>query len=458
MLWTERLGRGRFGDQRLATRVRILVAAIVAHAEASLPQIFPCLRELKAASACFSNPRVSPAAILSTDRPGCLAALAAGETVLMVQDTTALTWAHPATAGLGRVSRYRHQRGMLAHTALAVRPDGVALGSVAQALWERDPAQTGQRYQRRQRATAAKESQRWQETELASLVDIPPTVHAITVADREADIFALFAAPRPAHADLLIRAAHDRVVTVDDERRHLWAAVEAAPVLGCHPVAVQRAQDRDAREAYCRLRVCRVQLQPPQQPAPGTPQQAPLALTALLLQEVGAPPHTVPLCWLLLTTLPVPDLVAAGQCVQYYTLRWLVERYHFVLKTGCGVEQLQLQHADRLERAVAVYCLVAWRVLGLTYQGRETPAAPCDTVLQPAEWETLTCLHDQTPTPRPTPPSLGEAVQWIAQLGGFLARRGDGEPGPRTVWRGYTRLREYVVARQLFLRSPPVTP
>ena len=121
---------------------------------------------------------------------------------------------------------------------------------------------------------------------------------------------------------------------------------------------------------------------------------------------------------------------------------WLIERFHHVLKSGCRVEQLQLETKERLERAVATYCLVAWRLLWLTYAARLQPEEPCSLALAPAEWQVLYCHSHRTSRPPDTAPSLEDAVRWIAQLGGFLGRTRDGAPGVQVLWRGWRRLHD----------------
>lgn len=170
---------------------------------------------------------------------------------------------------------------------------------------------------------------------------------------------------------------------------------------------------------------------------------------AVLAEEAHPPPGVPPLCWLLLTTMPVPDFATARQYVQWYSARWLIERYHYVLKSGCRVEALQLETAERLERALATYAVVAWRLLWLTYEARRQPQAPCTVVLDAHEWHALACTIQRTPTPPMVAPTLAEAVRWIAQLGGFLGRRHDGDPGAKTLWRGLQRLHDIAATWQL---------
>jgi hypothetical protein len=450
---------GLLGDRRRFARLRALVTAWAQHAEASLAQALAAPAALKAAYRFFASRTVTPAAILATARPDCLAQMVGEERVLLVQDTTALDFtAHRATRGLGPTGTAQQQtQGVFVHSCLAVSTAGVPLGLAAQQLWRRDPAQAGSAAERRDLPVADKESGRWLAVEAASLVDVPATVEAVTVADAEADVFALFAAPRPAQAHLLIRVAQPQRCLADGQA--LGTVAAAAPVWGAYTVTVHATPTRRAREALCRLRVCPVTLRPPGHQAPGRPFRTPVALTALWVEEDAhsVPPREAPLQWLLLTTLPVPRFLAAATCVAYYSVRWLVERYHYLLKTGCQVERLQLQEAARLERAVAVACLMAVRVLWLTLVPRETPDVPCTVAFAPAEWQALCCATSRTPTPPPEPPSLREAVRRVAQLGGFLGRKSDGEPGPLTLWRGLTRLRDLTAMWTLLRRDAPGT-
>lgn len=430
------------GDHRRFARLRQLVRAWAEQAEASLPQALGGLGAVKGAYRFFANRAISVAAILETARPDCLAKMAGETRVLLVQDTTSLDYSdHRATSGLGPLgTRKQRRRGCFVHSCLAVSTAGVPLGLAAQQLWARDPSQAGSAQQRRGRDWQAKESVRWLAVEQASRAGIPETVETVTIADAEADIFALFAAPRPQQAQLLIRVAQPQRCLADGQA--LGAVAAAAPLWGRYTLALPARATRPARQAVCRLHVAAVTLRPPTNQPPGRPWQTPVPLTALWVEEEAPAAGVVPLQWLLLTTLAVAGFIEAATCVAYYSLRWLIEQYHFVLKTGCQAEQLQLQREERLERAVATCCLVAVQVLWLTYLQRTEPEAPCTVAFTEAEWQALCCASSESATPPPQPPSLREAVRLVARLGGFLGRRSDGEPGPLTIWRGLTRLRD----------------
>ena len=193
---------------------------------------------------------------------------------------------------------------------------------------------------------------------------------------------------------------------------------------------------------------------PPSHRKGGRAQLAPVQVQVVLAEEVDPPSVKERLQWLLVTTLPVADWAAAVQVLDWYTLRWRVERFHFVLKSGCQIEQLQLAHADRLTRALATYSLIAWRLLWLTYAARQQPNQPCSAVLTHAEWQLLHQTYCPRQRPPDQPPALQQAVRWIAQLGGLLARTSDCEPGVKTLWRGLRRLADLLAGWQLAQSQP----
>jgi hypothetical protein len=162
----------------------------------------------------------------------------------------------------------------------------------------------------------------------------------------------------------------------------------------------------------------------------------PLRLQVILAEEEDAPAGSRPLRWLLVTSLPIASLEDALCTIRRYSYRWLIERYHFILKRGCRLEHLQLENVGRRQRALATYLIVAWRLLWLTYAARRQPDQPCSVVFETHEWQALYGTLHRTAKPPETPPTLRPAVHWMARLGGFIERRADGEPGVQTIWLG----------------------
>ena len=447
----DEVGQTVLGDARLTTRLEKLVMDFSAHPTATIPEACGDWKGTKAAYRFFDNSRLSHAQILGGSRQACVDRMSDAELILVVQDTTSLDYtAHPTTKDVGPLEAETHH-GLFVHSCLAVTASGVPLGLLDQQSWAREAATTGKRASRKQRSIEQKESFKWLLGLRKSLDGVPASVCLVTVADQEADIFDLFLDAEEHGTHLLIRSAWDRCV--EGSAGHLHPTVEQSAVVKTYTVSVGRAPDRLPREARMALRFTTVSVCPPRHRRHEA-HLHPITLSAVDVQEIAPPEGQKPLHWRLLTSMPIQTCDDAYQCVCWYGLRWLVERYHFVLKSGCRIEQRQLGTAARLQNCLGVYAIVAWRLLWLTYQARQTPKASCEIAFEPEEWQTLYCHVHHTSVPPATPPSLDEALRWLAQLGGFLNRKGDGAPGVKVLWRGWQRLQDMVKIWRL-LRPPP---
>lgn len=283
-----------------------------------------------------------------------------------------------------------------------------------------------------------KESQKWLHSldAVYTADDCCPTTRFVSVGDREADVYDVLAAPRPAGVDLLIRASWDRCVRGPE--RYVWATVAAQPV-GAHlQLKVPRRGPQAARDAILALRFCPLTLRPPRhRQREGLPV---VTLWAVQVQEIEAPADIEPIEWLLLTTVGVDTVDDATERVQWYSCRWGIEVWQRILKSGCRIEARQLASGERLQRCLTLYSVIAWRIFYATMLARAVPDLPCSVLLDLDEWQALYCAIHQCPTPPTEPPSLEQAVRWIAQLGGFVGRRRCDQPGTETLWRGFQHL------------------
>ena len=442
----QELATARLGDVRLTKRLVRIVADKLANPTASIPQASGSWTATKATYRFLASAQVSTDRIRQAHLDATRTRVAPLDTVLVLQDTTELNYTtHPHTSGLGHLD-HALSSGLKVHSALAATIDGVPLGLLHQTVWARDSATKG--HKSRKRPQDERESQRWLTTLQEVQQALPPPTRLIVVADREADIYPLFIEPRDQRTELVIRATYNRSLGGGLKLEDAAASVSWA---GTRTVTIPGNGARAAREAVVSIGWTTVQLLPPKD-YPG-PASAPRPSVQLVVVEERDPPAGVkPLRWLLWTTLPVTNWEEALAVVTTYERRWLIERYHYVLKSGCGIEHLQLEAAERLERALAICCVVAWRLLWLTYQARQSPEASCTTVFAQHEWQALVCTIEQTAEPPSEPPTLRAAVRMVGQLGGFLARTGDGEPGVKTLWRGLSRL-EDIAATWLLLRG-----
>jgi hypothetical protein len=441
----------QLGDMRRNQRAGRLISDLAAQPDASIPQASGSLAATKAAYRFLACQGVEAQAIRKAHHARTGDRLVSEPWVLIAQDTTELdVRAHPCTRGVGPLSHPSGQ-GLLVHSSLAISTQGVPLGLLDQRVWVRDPEQTGRRHQRRRRSAREKESAKWRSAEQAALEAVPQGTRAVLVADREADVYDFLAASRPADVHLLIRATHNRCVA--QEPGYLWEALERQPPVGEQVIPVGRSGERTPRRALVSLRYARLAIKPPRHHKQRD-RLEPVWVQALLVREQAPPEGVPPLCWLLVSTLPIQAPDDAWRLVHWYSLRWLLERYHYVLKSGCRIESLQPETADRLERALALYWVVAWRLLWLTYLARREPDRSAADVLSGPEWKALYCVTHQTPHPPPAPPPLADAVGWIARLGGFLGRTHDGEPGVKVLWRGMQRLNDIAATWQLLHPTP----
>src|SRR5919109_1863066 len=426
------------GDERRTTRLVELAYALGQHPTAALPEACGTGSMLKAAYRFFDNDGIAPQDILQSHVEATYTRLRSVPMVLAVQDTTEVNWTrHPATQGLGPLG-HTACHGLLVHTTLAITPERVPLGLLAQQVWARDPDDIGKRARRKQLPISQKESQKWLHSldAVSTARDCCPPTHLISVGDREADVYDVLAAPRPLGVDLLIRASWNRCVNAP--QRYVWDTVGAQPVASYLLLHIPRRGPQPAREATLALRCCPVTLRPPHhRKAEGLPA---VTLWAVQACEVAPPAAAEPIEWLLLTTVAGETIDDAIERVQWYSCRWGIEVWHRILKSGCHLEARQFQQAARLRRALALYSVLAWRILYATMLARSVPEAPCSVLLDPEEWQALYCAIHRVPQPPAEPPTLGQAVTWIAQLGGFVGRRRRDRPGAEVMWRGFQHL------------------
>jgi hypothetical protein len=451
--WARReLGGASLGDRRLSQRLVILASQLAADPSASIPKACGFWGQSKAAYRFLDNDKVNTDDLLAPHFQRTKERLKDQPVVLAVQDTTQIDFtSHPQTTGLGILSDPSHQ-GLFYHPTLLVSPEKTPLGLAHHLVWERPKEDFGKRHSRRSRPIAAKESQKWLTSleATAQLQEELPQVRLVSVADREADVFDFFTKAQERGLHLLVRAVRNR--SVPQPEKYLWDYLETVPRADHLTLEVPRRPGKAPRRATLAVRFSPVSLLPPKHRR-RDPRLPTVSLWAVYAKEENPPPGEAAISWLLLTSIPVTSVTEAREKLQWYTCRWQIELFFKILKSGCRIEKLQLETAARLRRCLALYAVVAWRILYLTMESRRLPHMSCEVLLTPEEWQALCCFNRRTPKPPENPPTLQEATKMIAQLGGFLARTGDGFPGPATLWQGMQRLGDIVVAWRLG-RSP----
>ena len=439
--WAEaEMGGASFGDLRLSRRLIGLTRDFFARPNAQIPEACGSKAKTKAAYRFFDQRAVNLQAILAPHREQTLQRVREHAVVLAVQDTTELDYtAHPQTEGLGPIGNHAPKvHGLLLHPTMAMTTSGLPLGLLDMQCWVRDPNHKKNFRQSIQNKESVKWLKSFAATEQAQA--LCPQTMLVNVGDSEADIYELFQKAQDSSAGLLVRAWRERAL--EESELELWSHLRSLPAAGGMIVTLPRRGSRPAREAKLIVRFQRISLR-----APGYLKGQPaLELWAIVLEEASPPAGQTPVEWLLLTNLPVENLEQAVEKVGWYAQRFQIEVYFRTLKTGCRIEDRQLGKGRRLENCLGIDLVVAWRVVYLKHKGRKVPQASCSDDFDPEQCQVLRVLMglaEDCPLP------LGEGIRRIARLGGFLARKCDGEPGAQTLWRGLQRLDDVVLGFRL---------
>ena len=454
---TEELKYAALPDKRLNQRLIKIVENLAQQPHASVPQASGDWANTKATYSFWKSKRIECEDIIEAHQKQAVQRASQEKIILAIQDTSDFNFTHHQgktwEKGFGMTCAQKYVRGLKVHSIMASTTQGVPLGILDQQIWTREPKKK-KKQQQNQKARPSileKESKRWLRSLVTTELAIPSTTTVVTVTDREGDIYDLFALEREANSQLLVRAKHNR--RINHELKFLQEAIAQTPASGQLSIVVPRKDEKPSRTASLTIRYASFTFPIPSHRSK-SPTHEPITLTVISATEDNPAPGVTPIKWLLLTTLSVRNFEEAVCCIRWYTYRWLIERYHYALKSGCGIENLQLETAERIKKALATYTIVAWRLLWLTYQARQNPELSCDTVLETHEWQSLYCHFHGLPPPVSEPPSIKQAVIWIAQLGGFLARRHDGLPGVKTIWRGLQRLHDIASTWKLLHSSP----
>jgi Transposase DNA-binding len=465
-VWAEHtFGAVRLGDERRTGRAVKLAEAIAREPEVSLPKQVGKRKEVQAAYRFLQNGKVSYEALLRPHVEQTRAASGQLPVVLLIQDTTELDYqAHRQTSGLGPIGNGRHQ-GFLLQTVLAVEPgSGELLGIAHQEPFVRQPAPKGERYS--ERVKRERESQVWERAVQA--IGAPADAQQqiwVHVGDRYSDIYTLFLECRRQQTHFVIRAAQDRCVderveevapplkrrkrkASDPPQAHLWETVRGWVACDEQDLEVPAEHARKARTARVALSYGPLRLLAPDKREHELPS---LDVWVVRVWELNAPEGVEPLEWVLLTSLPVETVEQAWERVGWYRRRWIVEDYHQALKTGCRMEERQIESYEGLRRLLGLLAPTAVRLLQLRTLARQQPQQPATEVV-PREVVQLVALKTGGEAASMT---VEQCVKRIAQLGGYQGRRSDGPPGWKTLWHGWLKIQTLLegvhLAHQLLL-------
>ena len=381
----------------------------------------------------------------------------------MIHDTTEFTYTREDIDAVGKTRiniaggrpdgrpRYYTGCGILMHSSLAVTAEGLPLGLTAIKFWSRKKFKGSDALKRKINPTRVpiekKESIRWLDNLQQSTALLGDAARCVHIGDRESDIYELFCTAQDAGTQFLLRTCVDRLA--GDGEHTIATEMDEVDCKGLHRVEVR---DRHGKisEAVLELKFRRILVQPPLYKQRRYP---PLKLTVLHATERGKPRGRDPIKWKLITNLQVTTRAQAIEKFQWYALRWRIEVFHKILKSGCQAEQSKLRTAERLVNLLATFCILSWRIFWLTMINRSTEKAKASLAFTPLEVNILNRLAPDNPSGTTRTPSLKSCLTQLARLGGYLNRTKDGPPGNIVMWRGMSRLTDIKLGFQLAMEN-----
>jgi hypothetical protein len=428
-------GDVRLGDKRRNERAVRIATLMATQSDVSLPRMMKSKADLKAAYHLLETPDVTYEGLMRPHLQQTVAQAQSHRRVLLIQDTTDVNYSHhPTTTGLGPLKNQK-QHGMLLQTVLAVdSQEQQVLGIMHQEPFLRKLAP--EQETRAQRLKRERESGVW-ERSVAAIGRPPEGVEWVHVGDRGSDIFTFFETCLAYGTHFLVRVAQDRCIDgeEDDEQiGRLKERIRSLPACQTQMLDLPATADRKARTAMLSMVWQAVNVRPPQKGASITGK--PILAWVVRVWEETPPEGAEPLEWILLTSVPIQTVEQAWERVDWYRARWIVEDYHQCLKTGCHIEERQLQSYEGLRRLLGFLAPLAVRLLQLRAASRTSPDLPASQTLPDEVVQVVAYLAKVEAS------SLSTKQCWatIAGQGGYLGRSGDGPPGWKTLWYGWLHI------------------
>jgi hypothetical protein len=316
--------------------------------------------------------------------------------ILLPQDTSELCYTGlKGCEGLG-THRGKNSRGVIAHSSIAVSPSGLGYGLMSQELWTRDIEDHGKAKERKSKEIEEKESQKWLDTMDKSLDGLSSDIKAVTVCDREGDIYELFNKGESEEKSYLVRIVQNRLTCPAEENAKLIDYAKNLESSGICVVQIPRdtRNNRKAREAQLSIKYSFVTVKAPRNSGYGSGDN--ITAWVIAAEEIDAPQNVEPVAWYLLTNVSVDSLDDAYEKVQWYVQRWKIERFHYVWKEVCKVEKAQERDVERLKKVIVLKSIVAMSIMCLMYLSRVFPDIPCDCIFEDDDWKFLYAVVNNT--------------------------------------------------------------
>jgi hypothetical protein len=459
MNWVDdEMGFIDLGDCRLNRRGLSIIEGLGLAPGRTIPQAFQAWSEIKATYNFFNNDLVSPVKILAPHLEKTIERIQEYPIVLLASDTTDINYTTKSIMK-NKERLDNKQSGIWLHATIAITPDRLNLGLIQTNFWHREEEvakkDSASRTARDKAPIEEKESYRWLESykQACEIAKKAPNTQVINISDRECDIIEFFelseSKKNDEHkANFIVRSQHDRLIEANDSEANeainkLWEKLRKADVVGELEFTISTRGDRKARKVKQKLKAISVNLTPANK-------KKSILVNAVMAIEEQPPEGEDPVIWVFITDLPIKTFGDVCKVIEYYLCRWQIELFFKVFKSGCKVEERQLQTADRIKNLIAIFLVLSWRVMFTMMLGRICGEMSCADLFDEAEWKSVyKILNKKKALPR-KPPLLGEFIVMIAKLGGYVEQKDGEPPGVKTMWKGMTRMVDFSLAWEAF--------
>lgn len=462
MSWTEEEFEAiNLGDRRLNNRLIRIIEALGLAPGRTIPQSFQSRGEIKACYNFFGNDLVSDEKLLVPHIEKTKERIREYPIVLLPSDTSDLNYTtKKAMDGKERLDN--KQNGLWIHSTIAVTPERLTLGIVDANFWHRQQKvaekDSESRTARDKAPIEEKESYRWLQSYLKAceIAREAPETQIINITDREGDIVEVFEASleqakQGSFAYFIVRSQYDRLLEEKDEedneiKKKLRQRLKETASLGEVEFTITPTEKRKGRKVKQQIKAVAVTLKPVNK------KSRKVKVNAVMAIEENPPEGEEPLIWVFITNLPINNFDDVCKIISYYLCRWEIELFFKVLKSGCKIEERQLQTTDRMKALITIFMVLSWRVMFTMMLGRVCSEMSAGEVFEEAEWKSVyKILNKKKALPR-KPPKLREFIIMVAILGGYIDQKGEEPPGVKTMWKGMARMVDFAIAWDAFGR------
>ena len=438
------------GDRRLNKRSIYLLDQMGLAPGRTIPQIFIDWGEIKACYNFCSNILVTGEKLLAPHISKTIERIREFPIVLLPCDTTELDYTNKA-AMKGKERITNQKEGLWLHPTLAVTPDRLSLGIVEANFWHRNPEvaekNAANKTARENAPIEEKESFRWLQSyrTACDIAKRAPSTQIVHMADREGDMIEIFEEAaiqrtKGPYANFIIRSQYNRVLQ-DEAESKLWDKLKKQVSLGEIEFVIPSTEKRKGRKVIQQLKSSTVTL---------LRKHKQVEVNAVMAIEEKPPEGEDPIVWILITDLPIESFENVNTVISYYLCRWEIELFFKVLKSGCKIEERQLQTSERMKNLITLFMILSWRVMFTMMLGRSCPEMSCEVLFDKAEWKSVYKVLNKKKALPENPPTLEEFIIMIATLGGYVKQKNGEPPGVKVMWKGMVRMIDFALAWEAY--------